>query len=157
MGADQEWQLAAEEQERVDAAAAAAATAGSDGQSERQEKARAWPRRYVRLNLPLMPSHSHTYASFSAPARWSDACMVWLLLLLLLPATQVVVEHAGAERLAAGLNSGKIGEMQTGEELDVRGPRLGIPIGKMQKKRGQFSAPSLRVRSSSLRTFGSVQ
>ena len=63
----------------------------------------------------------------------------------------------GAERLAAGLNSGKIGEMETGEELDVRGPRLGIPIGKLQKKRGQFAVPSLRVRSSSLRTFGSVQ
>lgn len=45
-------------------ATAAAATAGSEDQSERQEKARAWPRRYVRLNLPLMPSHSHTYAMF---------------------------------------------------------------------------------------------
>jgi hypothetical protein len=114
----------------VDAAAAAAATAGSDGQSERQEKARAWPRRYVRQPAAdAVPTHSRTHALTHSrtrvpiqlsPPHWSDSCMacMLLLLLLLLAVAQVVVERA-VVRSGWQLDSGKIGEMETGEELDV--------------------------------------
>ena len=101
-------------------AAAAAATAGSEDQSERQEKARAWPRRYVRQPAAdAVPTHSRTRVPIQlSPPHWSDSCMACMLLLLLLAAAQVVVERA-VVRSGWQLDSGKIGEMETGEELDV--------------------------------------
>ena len=66
--------------------------------------------------LPLTPS-PHTHAPIQlSPPHWSDSCMACVLLLL--AAAQVVVERA-VVRSGWQLDSGKIGEMETGEELDV--------------------------------------
>jgi hypothetical protein len=74
-------------------------------------------------NLPLtldVPTHSRTRVPIQlSPPHWSDSCMAcMLLLLLLLAVAQVVVERA-VVRSGWQLDSGKIGEMETGEELDV--------------------------------------
>jgi hypothetical protein len=82
---------------------------------------------YDNLPLTLFPrthalTHSRTRVPIQlSPPHWSDscmACMLLLLLLLLLAAAQVVVERA-VVRSGWQLDSGKIGEMETGEELDV--------------------------------------
>ena len=81
---------------------------------------------YDNLLLTLdVPTHSRTHALTHSrtrvpptqltPPHWSDSCMACMLLLA---AAQVVVERA-VVRSGWQLDSGKIGEMETGEELDV--------------------------------------